>query len=96
MRQILYLCISIIKSSKSLEQFNQVIITIVNIDENKLVITEIKPFYLHFDLPRNDDSNLKHEVDHFIKHNGFLAEHRMKNEIEQLLFQYKHELKKKQ
>ena len=43
--------ISITKSPKSLQQFNQVIIIMeVHIDDNKLVITETKTFHFHFDL----------------------------------------------
>ena len=51
-------CISIIKSLKHLQQFNQVIIIMgVYIDDNELVIAEIKSFQLHFDLPKNVDNN---------------------------------------
>ena len=37
------------------------------------------------------DNNLKYEIDSIIKHNEFLAEHTIKNEISRLLFKYKHE-----
>ena len=53
----------------------------VYIDNNKRVITEIKSFHLHFDLPKNVDNSLKHELDHIIKHNRFLAELRVKTRL---------------
>ena len=83
-------CINTIKSQKTLQQFNQVIIImVVHIGENKLVIaTEPKAFY--FDLPTNVDINLKHEIYFIIKHNELLPEHKIKNEIRQLLSKYKH------
>ena len=58
------------------------------IEHNKLVITERKTF--HFDLPKDVDRNFRHEIDSIVKQNGFLAEQRIKNEIEQLLYKYKH------
>ena len=62
----------------------------VYIDDNNLVIIEPKTFHFHFDLHKNVDKNVKHEIDSAIKHNGLLAEERIKNEIDQLLFKYKH------
>ena len=52
-------------------------------DNNKLVIIT-EPKTISFNLTKKVDNNLKNEVDHIIKHNGFMAEHRVKNEIEQL------------
>ena len=52
----------------------------VIIKDNKVVIiTESKA--IHFDLPK----------DFIIKHNEFLVEHTIKNQILQLLTTYKHE-----
>ena len=75
---------------KTLQQFNQVIIILgPHIEDNKLVITtETKNFY--FDLPKDVGSNFKHEIDSIIKYNDILAEHTIKNKINQLLFKYKH------
>ena len=48
-----------------------------------------KTAYFHFNWPENVDGNLKHEIEFIIKGNESLAENK-KNEIEQLLLQYKH------
>ena len=62
----------------------------VIINGKRLIITiESKNF--HFDLSKNVDNNLKHEIDFVIKHKELLAEHSIKNEIRQLLSKYKHE-----
>ena len=62
-------------------------------DDNKLVkMTE--PKSISFNFTKKADNSLMHEVNHIIKHNGFLTENRKKNEIEQLLFTYKHESEK--
>ena len=62
----------------------------VHIRDNKIVITiELKTF--EFDLPKAAEKNLNYKIDFIIKHNEFLAEHKIKNEISRLLFQYKHE-----
>ena len=46
----------------------------VFIGDNKLVITtERKTF--HFDLHKNVDNSLKHEIDSITKHNELSAEH---------------------
>ena len=50
--------------------------------------TEPKTFY--FDLSKDVDKNFKHEIDFKIKHNEFLTEHTIKNEISRLLYKYKH------
>ena len=50
----------------------------VPIEDNKIVITiEHKTF--HFDLPKDVDNNLKHEIDSIIKDNVLLAEYTIKN-----------------
>ena len=54
----------------------------VIINDNKLV-TITEPKTIHFDLPKKIDSSLKHETDFLIKHNEFLAEDTIKNEISQ-------------
>ena len=49
------------------------------IDGNKPgIIKEPKP--IRFDLPKDVGSNLIHEIDSIIKHNGFVAEHTVKNQ----------------
>ena len=59
------------------QRLNQIIITI---EDNKLVITiELKIF--HFDLPKDADINLKHEIYSIIKHNKRLAEHTIKTRL---------------
>ena len=55
-----------------------------------VVIRETKTFYFDFDWPRNVNENLKHEIEFIIKSNELLAENKIKNEIEQLFFKYKH------
>ena len=61
------------------------------IDDNKLVeITDSKNFHFYFDLPKDIDRNLKHEIDYIIKQNGFLAEQRIKNKTDRLFSKYKH------
>ena len=55
--------------------------------ENTFVIKEPKPFF--FCLPKDIDKNWKHEIEFIIKQNEYLAENKIKNETEQLLFKYK-------
>ena len=55
-----------------------------------VVIKEHKTFYFHFDLFHDADKNLKHEIDFIIIYNESLAEHKIKNEIDQLLSKYKY------
>ena len=57
--------------------------------DNKLVIITL-PKTIYFDLPNDLGNNVKLEIDFIIKHNEFLAEHAMKNEISQLLSKLKH------
>ena len=54
--------------------------------DNQLAITA-EPRTFHFDLPRDADINLTHEI-YFIKHNGLLGEHTIKNSFfkRQLLY----------
>ena len=61
----------------------------VVIKENKLVIIR-EPKNNHFDLLKDVNTNLKHEINFIIKDNKFLAEHTTKNEGSQLLSKYKH------
>ena len=61
----------------------------VYIGDNKLVITT-QPKIFHFDLPKDVGNNLKHEIYFITKHNELFPEHKIKNEIRQLLSKYKH------
>ena len=61
----------------------------VQIEDNKLVITTEQKI-IHFDLYKNVDNNMKHEIDSIINHNENLTEHTIKNEIKQFLSKYKH------
>ena len=54
-----------------------------------LVITEPKICCFNFDFPQVENS-LKDKIKFIIKHNESLAEYEMKNEITQLLSNYKH------
>ena len=49
-----------------------------------IVIRDSKMFYFDFDLPKDIDENLKHEIGFIIKSNESLAENKIKNKIEQL------------
>ena len=44
----------------------------------KLAITT-EPDTFHFDLPKDTDNNLAHEIDSIIKHNELSAENTIKN-----------------
>ena len=59
------------------------------IEDNQFGLTT-EPKFIHFDLPKEGDNNLKHETVYIIKCNEFLDEHIPKNEIRQFLFKYKH------
>ena len=59
-------------------------------EDNMIVISEPKTFYFNFDLPKDADKNLKHEVELMIKQNEPSAENEIKNETEQLLSKYEH------
>ena len=56
---------------------------VIIISAKLVIITERKTNY--FDLSKDFDNNLKHEIDFFIKHNKYLAEHTIKCKISQLL-----------
>ena len=58
-------------------------------EENMILVKEHKTFYFDFDWPKDVDENLKHKIEFIIKNNESLVENKTKNEIEQLLFQYK-------
>ena len=58
-------------------------------EEIIIVIRIPKTFYFGFDWPEDVDGNLKHEIEFIMKSNESLAEHKIKNEIEQLLSKYK-------
>ena len=49
-----------------------------------------KTLFKNFDWQRNDDENLKHEIEFIIKSKESLAENKIKNKIEELLLKYKH------
>ena len=61
-------------------------------EENMIVIRDLKTFCFNFDWPEDVDENLKHEIEVIIKNNESLAENKIKikTEIEQLLLKYKH------
>ena len=59
-------------------------------DDNKIVISVTKNFLFHLDLLKIVRINLKHEIGFMIKLNESLFEHKIKNEIDQLLSKYKH------
>ena len=54
-------------------------------EENIIVIRDPKKFYFDFDWPKDVDENLKYKIELITKRNQFLAENKIKNEIEQLL-----------
>ena len=59
-------------------------------DDNKFVTIEPQTFHFHFDLPKDVDKNLKLENDFVIRHSECLVKGRIENEIDQLLYRYKH------
>ena len=59
-------------------------------EKNMVLIWKPKTFYFHFDLSKDVDKNLKHEIQFIIKSNESLAENKKKKKIEQLLPKYKH------
>ena len=56
-----------------------------------LEIKEPKTYHSDFDLHKNAEKNLKHETEFHIKYNKSLAEYKINNKIDQLLYEYKHE-----
>ena len=59
-------------------------------EENMVAIRKPETFYFDFDLPRDINKNMKHDIEFIIKSNESLFESKMKNQIEQLLYKYKH------
>ena len=53
------------------------------------VIKEPQNFYFDFDLPKDVDKNLKHEIKFITKSNESLAENKIKNKTEQLFLKNK-------
>ena len=72
---------------KSLQQFNQ---DIIIMEENMIVMRNLKTFYFNFDQPKDVDEDLKYEIEFIIKSNESLAEDKIKINIEELLLKYKH------
>ena len=56
--------------------------------QTQIITTDPKKFC--FDLPKEADNNLEHEIYSIIKHDKLLAEHTIKNEVRQLFSTYKH------
>ena len=48
-------------------------------------------YYYYFDLSKDVDNYLKHEVNIVIKYNEFLVDRTIKNDISHLLSRYNHE-----
>ena len=59
-------------------------------EEIMVVIRDPKTFCFNFDLTKDSDENLKHEIEFITKINKSLADIIIRNEIEQLLLKYKH------
>ena len=57
--------------------------------DNKRVVTT-EPKTIHFDLSKDVDNNLKHEINSIIKHNEILAEHTTQNNIRKSFSKYIH------
>ena len=66
-----------------MQQFNQAIMIM---EENIIVIRDLKTFNFNSDWPEDVDENLKLEIEIIYK---CLAENKIKNEIEQFLLKYK-------
>ena len=56
-----------------------------------IVIRDRTTFDFDFDLPKDVDKNLKHEIEFIKKRNESLAENKIKSVIAILLYNYKHE-----
>ena len=63
-------------------------IRVITKDNKSVIITHSKT--IHFDLPEDAKNNLKHEIDFVLRHNNFVNEHTIKNEISQLVSKDKH------
>ena len=57
-------------------------------EENVIMIRDPKTFCFNFDWSKYADKNSKNEIEFIIKGNEYLAENKIKNEIEQLLLKY--------
>ena len=55
-----------------------------------VLMRDPRTFYFDFDWPKEVDENLKHEIKFIIKSNKYLAENKIRTEIEQLLSKYNH------
>ena len=53
-----------------------------------MITTRPKTFHLY--LLKDVDKKLKHKIEFIIKRNRYFAKHKIKNEIGQLLYKYKH------
>ena len=53
-------------------------------EENMIAIRDPKPFCFNVDWPNAVDENLKHEIEFIIRSNDFLAENKIKNDIEEV------------
>ena len=58
-------------------------------EENMIVIRNLKTCSFRSGWPKYNAANLKHEMEYIIKSNESFAEIKTKNEIEQLLLRYK-------
>ena len=58
--------------------------------QNMVVIRELKTFDFDFDWPKNVDKNLKHGIEFIMKRDASLNENEIKNKIERLMLKYKH------
>ena len=54
-------------------------------EENMNMIKDPKTFCFNFYCSKDVEENLKHEIKFIIKSNEYLAENKIKNQIEQLL-----------
>ena len=59
---------------------------------NNKLVRRTKPKAFHFDLPKNVNNNLKHEIGSIKKYNEHLAERLIKKDISQLFSIYKHRI----
>ena len=59
-------------------------------EKNVIVIRDPKNFCFNFDWLKCVDENLKQETEFILKSNKYLAENKIKNQIEQILLKCKH------
>ena len=55
-----------------------------------IIIRDPKTFCFRFDLPKDVDENLKHEIEFIIKSNESFTENKIKNKTKELLLKYNH------